>query len=398
MGRAGVVLGGLRERREPAAEAPGGREQGRGFAPEPRSQRRVGCDRRRERARGGRRVPGGGRSARAVPKPWRWRASRACPGVRWRGELAQLAERPAAAAPAGRAGQGRGPRRRPRPALDASAASRAHRKLRLDGRARVRPLEGRRPVAGRAAGQGAAHAVPTPRRFDAPPDHLRRPEASGLICGVCMASAGSRIMSDKASLSDIATPRQAGRIIRHKQRDKAPLKIHHAPVIRADLDLLADPPPDLGEGVPAPLREARASEAERGENPGTARFRRRRRSRPGRGRAEGQGRAIPCSPPAPGSRFSTPSCAPTRPPPERCALASRFRAPPPPPKSCASTPTKPRCATSASPSATRSGPRRTSCRSGAMAPAGRPASTRPDLRRGGAAGPRLRTRTASHRA
>ncbi len=31
--RAGVGLGGLRERRKAAAEAPGGREQGRGFAP-----------------------------------------------------------------------------------------------------------------------------------------------------------------------------------------------------------------------------------------------------------------------------------------------------------------------------------------------------------------------------
>ena len=32
--RAGVGLGGLRQRRQAAAEAPGGREQGRGFAPE----------------------------------------------------------------------------------------------------------------------------------------------------------------------------------------------------------------------------------------------------------------------------------------------------------------------------------------------------------------------------
>ena len=47
-------------------------------------------------------------------------------------------------------------------------------------------------------------------------------------------------------------------------------------------------------------------------------------------------------PPAPDLRFSTPSCAPTRPPPEHCALAWRFRAPSPPPRSCASTQTKPR--------------------------------------------------------
>ena len=52
-----------------------------------------------------------------------------------------------------------------------------------------------------------------------------------------------------------------------------------------------------------------------------------------------------------------------------------------------STPTQPRCATCASPWATRSGPRRTFCRYGAIAPAGRRASTRPDRRRGGAAGP-----------
>ena len=59
------------------------------------------------------------------------------------------------------------------------------------------------------------------------------------------------------------------------------------------------------------------------------------RSRPGRGRAEGQGRVIPCSPPAPASRCSTRSCATIRPPPARCAPASRFRAPRPPPRSCA---------------------------------------------------------------
>ena len=35
-------------------------------------------------------------------------------------------------------------------------------------------------------------------------------------------------------------------------RDKAPQRTHHGPVIRADLDLLADPTLDLGEGVAAP--------------------------------------------------------------------------------------------------------------------------------------------------
>ena len=114
-----------------------------------------------------------------------------------------------------------------------------------------------------------------------------------------------------------------------------------------------------GRGRHCAASPARASEAEHGESSGNGkRFRRRRRSRPGRGRAEGQGRAIPCSSPAPASPCSTPICAAIRLPPARCAPAWRFRAPPPPPRSCASTPTKARCATSASPSATRSAPRR----------------------------------------
>ena len=40
---------------------------------------------------------------------------------------------------------------------------------------------------------------------------------------------------------------------RATHRDKAPRKTHHAPVIRADLDLLADLPPDPEDRVPAPL-------------------------------------------------------------------------------------------------------------------------------------------------
>jgi hypothetical protein len=65
-------------------------------------------------------------------------------------------------------------------------------------------------------------------------------------------------MSDKVILSDITMPRQAGRIVRHK-RDKAPPTIHHAQVIRADLQLLADLPPDPAERVDAsPAMRARA--------------------------------------------------------------------------------------------------------------------------------------------
>ena len=128
-------------------------------------------------------------------------------------------------------------------------------------------------------------------------------------------------------------------------------------VIRADLDLARRPALQTSGAPFCAARAARASQADRSENPWNGKpFRRRRRSRPGRGRAEGQGRAIRCLPPAPGSRCWTPICAAIRPPPGRCAPAWRFRAPPPPPKSCASTPTKPRCATCASPSATALGP------------------------------------------
>ena len=104
-------------------------------------------------------------------------------------------------------------------------------------------------------------------------------------------------------------------------------------------------------------------------------LRRRGPSRPGRGRAEGQGRAIPCSPPAPGSLCSTRPCAPIRPPSARCAAAWRFRAPPPQPRSCGSTQTLRLCAICASPWATRSGPPRPWRRYGAIPPAGRRAST-----------------------
>ena len=72
-------------------------------------------------------------------------------------------------------------------------------------------------------------------------------------------------MSDKAILSDIAVPRQAGRIPRHK-RDKAPPTIHHAHVICAELDLS---PTALQTFWTAFVRRPRrgASQAESGENP-----------------------------------------------------------------------------------------------------------------------------------
>ena len=219
------------------------------------------------------------------------------------------------------------------------------------------------------------------------------------FCGVWHGVwAGLRIMSDKASLSDIATPRQAGRISAPNQRDKAPPRIHHAPGDSRRSQPRSRPArrPRRGRSRAA-CDSAREPSRTRRKPRKSKPFRRRRRSRPGRGRAEGQGRAIPCSPPAPASRCSTPSCAATRPPPGRCAPAWRFRAPPPPPRSCASTPTKARCATCASPSATRSGPRR-SCSSLWRDLAGRPPSLDPGRLADAAARLDLacRTRTASH--
>ena len=69
------------------------------------------------------------------------------------------------------------------------------------------------------------------------------------------------------------------------------------------------------------------------------------------------------------------SCTATRLAPGRCAPAWRFRAPPPPPRSCASTPTKARSATCASRLGTRSGPPRPLRRCGDLA--GRPPSLDP---------------------
>ena len=101
-------------------------------------------------------------------------------------------------------------------------------------------------------------------------------------------------------------------------------------VIRADLELLADRrQTSRGPRCRAASRSAREPSRAKRKPRNSKPFRRRRRSRPGRGQAEGQGRAIRCLPPAPGSLCSTPFCAPTRPPPARCAPASRCRAPRP---------------------------------------------------------------------
>ena len=50
-------------------------------------------------------------------------------------------------------------------------------------------------------------------------------------------------MSDKATLSDIATPRQAGRIYLEIELTKRRGRMHHGQVIRADLDLARRPSP-----------------------------------------------------------------------------------------------------------------------------------------------------------
>ena len=64
--------------------------------------------------------------------------------------------------------------------------------------------------------------------------------------------------------------------------------------------------------------------------------------------AEGQGTAIRCFPPAPGSLCSTRICAATRPPPARCASASRCRRQPQARECCVCGPTRRRSAIFAS--------------------------------------------------
>jgi Protein of unknown function (DUF1403) len=158
------------------------------------------------------------------------------------------------------------------------------------------------------------------------------------------------------------------------QRDKAPHKTHHAPVIRAEFELLAEPPPDVQErrsAPPAKRARPKTSQAKTPERhapppPAPIPAGARANGRAGEGDplfAAGAGLALldvflRNNPPAAGAlraRLALQSAAAS-------AKILRINA-------------EPRCATSASPSATRSGPRRPFCPSGAMAPAGRPAST-----------------------
>jgi hypothetical protein len=60
-------------------------------------------------------------------------------------------------------------------------------------------------------------------------------------------------MSDMAYRTSPAPDKRGGS--RAQTGDKAPLALHHAPVIRAAPDPLADPTADLGESVAAPVRK-----------------------------------------------------------------------------------------------------------------------------------------------
>ena len=252
LGGAGVVLGGLRERRKAAAEASGGREQGRGVRAgslglERRAFRlsaipgafvktalRVGWRASAGRAGPPRRRPrrpgvalGAATGPAGLPGPWRMRP----PGLRCtaeRGDAAQLRRGPrcSRAGELGRAEEGAPARSDSDPARsDASARSRDQRKGAAPGPMvqglEVWPIAGlaKPGVEGRAAAQ-PSHACF--RRLGGVKGRLRsglRGARRGLrawFCGVWHGVwAGFRIMSDNAILSDIPTPRQAGRIPRH---------------------------------------------------------------------------------------------------------------------------------------------------------------------------------------
>ena len=255
LGGAGVVLGSLRERRKAAAEAAGGREQGRGVRAGSlglerrafRLSRRPG--RLREDCASGRmarqRRPGRGRPRRQPRRPGRWRLARRLgpaglpgpwrrvgpPGLRCtaeRGDAAQLRRGPRCSR-AGELGRGRGggPRRSDSdPARsDASApfpGSAEERRFGPDGPRAWGVADCRSSPSRALRAGGAAQASRGGfRRLAELEGRLR----SGLwvgqegltawFCGVWHGVwAGSRIMSDNASLSDMLTPRQARRFLR----------------------------------------------------------------------------------------------------------------------------------------------------------------------------------------
>ena len=143
-------------------------------------------------------------------------------------------------------------------------------------------------------------------------------------------------MSDNGSLSDIAASRQAGRIASPQNVTKRRRAIHHAQVIRADSTCLPTRRPTLRERGASAAAEAARERSRARRKPRNSRPFRRRRD-PGLGAGGRKGRA--------GrsavfrrrrARFARRvPCAPTRPPPARCAPAWRCRAPRLRPKSCA---------------------------------------------------------------
>ena len=184
-------------------------------------------------------------------------------------------------------------------------------------------------------------------------------------------------MSDKAILSDIAHSTTSGADSSPKQRDKAPPKTHHAPVIRADLDPRSRPPrrprrsavPRRCGGARGPRRTS-AKPWKRTAFPPPAPV-------PAWARASGRaGRAIRCSAAGAGLALLD-ACSAPRPARRRgAALAPRaaerrgLRQDPAPQR---------RRSRAARPALRRrrrrSGPRRSCFSCGATSPAGRPAST-----------------------
>ena len=199
-----------------------------------------------------------------------------------------------------------------------------------------------------------------------------------------------RIVSDKLTLSDIATPRQAGRITHKNELTKRRRRSTMRQVIRADLDPRSRPNRRPRRGRSRAVAAARGDEPDLGESPGNAAFPppaavptwARASGRAGEGDplfAAGAGLALLDACPAPRSaRRRRAALAPG------AAERRRLRQDPAPQR---------RRRRAARPAlrrwATPLGLRRSSCRSGATSPAGRPASTPPARRRGGAARPGL---------
>ena len=290
LGRAGVGLGSLRERRKAAAEASGGREQGRGCAGS------LGLRRRAFRLQAVRAVPDALHENRASSRMARWRRAgrappigegRAGPGlasrpgvprrfafrrartpaprpgwlpVDWLRGSDQLREgwstSRAGRGPA-RAGQGRAPRPRRTPtrrSSDASArfpGSADERRFRSDGpgawaAAGRRPApSGRERAGGGRVRTGASRGVfrRLGRLRSVSSERLREPSRrpQGRFRGFSHGRPSA--LSNSCPIMEAyrtSPPHDKLGGFLATQRDKAPQTIHHAPVIRTDLELLDD--------------------------------------------------------------------------------------------------------------------------------------------------------------